>query len=66
MVLGRKEEPLDWLEKFAEEGDHLEATPPARNGVFNRPTDVTWDNDGNIFVAEWVATGRISKLKRLA
>ena len=46
MVLGRKEEPLDWLEKFAEEGDHLEGVPPARNGVFNRPTDVTWDNDG--------------------
>ena len=25
MVLGRKEEPLDWLERFVEEGHHLEA-----------------------------------------
>ena len=43
MTLGRKEEPLDWLERFVEEGDHLEGTPNARPGVFNRPTDVTWD-----------------------
>jgi hypothetical protein len=41
MTLGRKEEPLDWLERFVEEGRHLEDTPPARPWVFNRPTDVT-------------------------
>ena len=32
---------------------------------FNRPTDVAWDNDGNIFVAEWVNTGRITKLRKV-
>ena len=64
MVLGRKEEPLDWLEKFAEEGDHLEATPPARNGVFNRPTDVTWDNDGNIFVTDGYNNSRLAKFTK--
>ena len=47
MTLGRKDEPLDWLERFVEEGNKLEGTPPARPGVFNRPTDVTWDTQGN-------------------
>jgi NHL repeat len=64
MVLGRKEEPLDWLEKFAEEGDHLEETPPARNGVFNRPTDVTWDTQGNIFVSDGYNNSRVAKFTK--
>ncbi len=36
------------------------------DGKFVHPHDACFDNDGNIFVAEWVATGRVSKLKRLA
>jgi hypothetical protein len=36
------------------------------DGKFVHPHDACFDNDGNIMVAEWVATGRISKLKRLA
>jgi len=35
-------------------------------GKFVHPHDACFDHDGNIFVAEWVQTGRISKLKRLA
>ena len=35
-------------------------------GKFVHPHDACFDEDGNIFVAEWVATGRITKLKRLA
>jgi hypothetical protein len=35
------------------------------DGKFVHPHDACFDNDGNIFVAEWVATGRVSKLKRL-
>ncbi|MEQ1907468.1 MAG: 6-bladed beta-propeller [Vicinamibacterales bacterium] len=61
LTLGRKEEPLDWLERFVEEGDHLEATAPARPWVFNRPTDVTWDPQGNIYVSDGYNNSRLAK-----
>jgi hypothetical protein len=35
------------------------------NGKFVHPHDACFDADGNIFVAEWVATGRVSKLRRV-
>ena len=67
MVLGRKEEPLDWLEKFVEEGDKLPKGPPfpaGRPGVFNRPTDVTWDTQGNIFVSDGYNNSRVAKMDK--
>lgn len=36
------------------------------DGRFVHPHDACFDNDGNIFVAEWVSTGRISRLKRVS
>ncbi|MDB5386787.1 MAG: hypothetical protein JWM11_2433 [Planctomycetaceae bacterium] len=35
-------------------------------GKFVHPHDACFGHDGSIFVAEWVSTGRISKLKRLS
>ncbi|MPY90627.1 MAG: hypothetical protein GEU99_22240 [Luteitalea sp.] len=35
-------------------------------GKFIHPHDACFDADGNIFVAEWVETGRITKLRRLS
>jgi hypothetical protein len=35
-------------------------------GKFVHPHDACFDADGNIYVAEWVATGRVTKLTRLA
>ena len=65
MVLGRKEEPLDWLERFVEEGQHLPEGPPVhRPGVFNRPTDVTWDTQGNIFVTDGYNNSRVAKMSK--
>ncbi len=35
-------------------------------GKFYHPHDACFDQDGNIFVCEWMATGRITKLRRLS
>jgi hypothetical protein len=35
-------------------------------GKFVHPHDACFDHDGSLFVAEWVGTGRVSKLKRLS
>lgn len=35
-------------------------------GKFLHPHDACFDADGNIFIAEWVHTGRITKLRRLS
>ena len=34
-------------------------------GKFVHPHDACFDRDGNIFVAEWVVTGRVSKLVKV-
>jgi DNA-binding beta-propeller fold protein YncE len=35
-------------------------------GKFLHPHDACFDANGNIFIAEWVATGRITKLRKLS
>jgi hypothetical protein len=37
-----------------------------RPGRFVHPHDACFDSDGNIFVAEWVQTGRVTKLRKLS
>jgi hypothetical protein len=36
------------------------------DGKFVHPHDAAFDRDGNIFVVEWVATGRVSFLRRVS
>ena len=64
LVVGRKPEAIDYLERFTEEGHKDTETPPARPGVFNRPTDVTWDTEGNIFVADGYNNSRLTKMSK--
>jgi hypothetical protein len=49
------------VKKFRIRGDEKLWQP----GKFVHPHDACFDKDGNIFVAEWVQTGRISLLKRV-
>lgn len=36
-----------------------------KDGQFISPHCVRWDSQGNLYVAEWLSTGRITKLRRL-
>lgn len=65
MVLGRKPEAIDYLERFSERGEKIEERFTAGSpGTFNRPTDVTWDTEGNIFVADGYNNSRVAKLTK--
>ena len=63
MVLGRKTEAIDYLERFTERGEkEAERYPVGSMGTFNRPTDVTWDQQDNIFVSDGYNNSRVVKI----
>src|SRR5262249_794606 len=71
MVLGRKDEAVDYLERFLEEGrktDPAQLTGPGtgagRGGSFGRPTDVAFDLQGDIFVADGYTNSRVAKFNK--
>lgn len=56
----------DWQSKVVANGNALRRNPSGwEAGRFIHPHDACFDADGNILVAEWVATGRVSKLVRV-
>lgn len=64
MVLGRKAEAIDYLQEYLERGEHPEGgnnTGAGRPNSFDRPTNVTWDLDDNIFVADGYGNSRVAK-----
>ena len=50
------------LDKFKMRGQRDKWQP----GRFIHPHDACFDRDGNIFVAEWVQTGRVTKLRKVS
>jgi DNA-binding beta-propeller fold protein YncE len=65
MVLGRKPEAIDFLERFLERGEKDEnRAPVGARGTFNRPTDVTWDTQDNIFVSDGYNNSRVAKITK--
>jgi sugar lactone lactonase YvrE len=58
MLLGRRPEAVEGLEAEAPPG-----TPPpnAQPYAFNRPTDIGWDAQGNIFISDGYGNSRVVK-----
>lgn len=53
-----------WQTKVAE--NHLRLKPDSwERGRFIHPHDACFDGDGNIYVTDWVVTGRVTKLLRI-
>ena len=61
LVFGRKKEASD-----AGEGPwaHVKPPRPAVNGQYRQPTDVTWDNEGSIFISDGYINSRVAKLDK--
>jgi DNA-binding beta-propeller fold protein YncE len=61
LVFGRKQEASD-----ANGGPWTHVTPPrpAVNGEFRQPTDVTWDQEDNIFISDGYINSRVAKFDR--
>ncbi len=66
---GRTPEAIDYLETFVEHFGFGYARlasrsehPVGRVGEFDRPTDVTWDSHGNIFVSDGYGNSRVVKI----
>jgi hypothetical protein len=57
MVLGRKAEAVESAAAHAE-------TPPARDNLFNRPTDIAWDASGNSFISDGYGNSRVAKVDK--
>ncbi len=66
--LGRTPEAIDYLErnleilKYARPTTAAPPKPVGRKGIFDRETDVAWDSQGNIFVADGYGNSRVVKI----
>lgn len=62
-------EDPQWREQVLKDGMKLRRNPQGEgwvSGRFLHPHDACFDGAGNIFVAEWVHTGRITKLRKVS
>lgn len=65
-VIAHLGQDTEWEKAMKIKKPRMRETPDKwQAGRFVHPHDACFDQAGNIFVAEWVATGRITKLKRL-
>jgi len=69
-ILGKANETLVRLEdgkaRLGEVKKLREKPDQWKDGHFIHPHDACFDQEGNIFVAEWVQTGRVTKLTKFS
>ncbi len=61
MVLGKRPDPIDQLARMPGTAPYSGANRPYS---FHRPTDVTWDAQGNIFISDGYTDSRIVKFDK--
>lgn len=66
-VLAHLADDADWTKQVLGEGRFPVRSDVSRwrPGYFIHPHDVCFDKDGNLFVLEWVPTGRVNFLKKI-
>jgi hypothetical protein len=67
-VIAHLGEDPEWREQVVKDGMKLRKNQKGEgwvSGKFLHPHDACFDEQGNIFVAEWVDTGRITKLRKV-
>ena len=56
-----------WRARVLDKKENMRASPDKwQAGKFVHPHDACFDRAGNIFVTEWVNTGRVSLLKKVS
>jgi DNA-binding beta-propeller fold protein YncE len=60
MVFGRKKEASDEAEPWK----RVQPPLPPINGQFRQPTDVTWDQQGNIYISDGYINARVAKFSK--
>ena len=68
-IVARLGEDTAWWAEVGKDRNKLRSQPERwseANGKFIHPHDACVDAQGNILVAEWVQTGRLTKLRRLS
>ncbi len=57
----------EWTKQVLANGFEMRVKPDLwRPGRFIHPHDACYDRDGNIFVVEWVPTGRVTFLRKVS
>jgi hypothetical protein len=68
-VIAHLGEDAAWRATVVKDGNKFRSQPERwaeAKGKFIHPHDACFDADGNILVAEWVHTGRVTKLRKLS
>lgn len=65
-VVCRLNDDPAWIKAIKETPNFRGLRDKWKDGKFVHPHDAAFDKDGNVFVAEWVVQGRVTKLRKVS